>query len=80
MVVDVDSHYGSHNYNGINADIAAHKVLFGPRLSVQVNASARSASSWLVRGTSAEATEFPTRILHSSMRSAAAWIIESPDR
>jgi len=36
LVADVDGHYGSHNYGGINADIAAHNVLFGPRVSVQV--------------------------------------------
>jgi hypothetical protein len=36
LVADVDGHYGSHNYNGTNADIAAHNVLFGPRVSVQL--------------------------------------------
>jgi len=36
LVVDVDGHYGSHNYNGVNADIAAHNALFGPRFSVQI--------------------------------------------
>jgi hypothetical protein len=36
LVADVDGHYGSHNYLGTNADIAAHNVLFGPRVSVQV--------------------------------------------
>lgn len=36
LVADVDGHYGSHNYGGTNADIAAHNVLFGPRVSVQV--------------------------------------------
>lgn len=36
LVVDVDGHYGSHNFDGTNADVAAHNVLFGPRVSVQV--------------------------------------------
>jgi opacity protein-like surface antigen len=36
LVADVDGHYGSHNFSGTNADIAAHNVLFGPRVSVQV--------------------------------------------
>jgi hypothetical protein len=36
LVVDVDGHYGSHNYNGVNTDIAAHNALFGPRFSVQI--------------------------------------------
>jgi hypothetical protein len=36
LVVDVDGHYGSHDYLGTNANIAAHNVLFGPRVSVQV--------------------------------------------
>ncbi len=36
LVVDVDGHYGSHNFDGTNADITAHNVLFGPRVSVQV--------------------------------------------
>jgi opacity protein-like surface antigen len=35
-VVDVDGHYGSHNYPDVNANIAAHNVLFGPRVSVTV--------------------------------------------
>jgi opacity protein-like surface antigen len=35
LVVDVDGHYGNHNYSGINADVAAHNVLFGPRVSVE---------------------------------------------
>jgi hypothetical protein len=36
LVVDVDGHYGSRNYGGINADVAEHNALFGPRVSVQV--------------------------------------------
>ena len=36
LVADVDGHYGSHNYLGTNADIAAHNVLFVPRVSVRV--------------------------------------------
>ena len=36
LVVDADGHYGSQNYSGINADIAEHNVLFGPRVSVQI--------------------------------------------
>jgi hypothetical protein len=36
LVVDVDGHYGSHNFSGTNADITAHNVLFGPRVSVTV--------------------------------------------
>ena len=36
LVADVDGHYGSHNYAGTNADIAAHNALFGPRVSVQI--------------------------------------------
>lgn len=36
LVVDVDGHYGTHNFSGTNADIAAHNALFGPRVSVQV--------------------------------------------
>ena len=35
-VVDVDGHYGSHIYPDVNANIAAHNVLFGPRVSVTV--------------------------------------------
>jgi hypothetical protein len=41
-VVDVDGHYGSHTYYcpgvgcPLNANISAHNVLFGPRVSVQV--------------------------------------------
>ncbi len=34
LVLDVDGHYGSHNSGGTTADIAAHNVLFGPRVSV----------------------------------------------
>lgn len=34
LVADVDGHYGSHDYSGTGADIAAHYVLFGPRVSV----------------------------------------------
>jgi hypothetical protein len=36
LVVDVDGHYGNHNFGGTSADVAAHNVLFGPRVSVQV--------------------------------------------
>jgi hypothetical protein len=36
LVVDVDGHYGSHNFDGINADISANNVLFGPRVSVTI--------------------------------------------
>jgi len=36
LVVDVDGHYGSHNFDGTNADISANNVLFGPRVSVTV--------------------------------------------
>jgi len=36
LVADVDGHYGSHDFGGTNADITAHNVLFGPRVSVQV--------------------------------------------
>jgi hypothetical protein len=36
LVADVDGHYGNHNFGGTSADIAAHNVLFGPRVSVQV--------------------------------------------
>jgi len=41
LVVDVDGHYGSHTYDcpgagcPINADVAEHNVLFGPRVSFQ---------------------------------------------
>ena len=35
LVADVDGHYGNHNFSGTSADVAAHNVLFGPRLSVQ---------------------------------------------
>jgi hypothetical protein len=41
-VLDVDGHYGSHTYDcpamgcPITADVAEHNVLFGPRVSVQV--------------------------------------------
>ena len=34
LVVDVDGHYGNHNFSGTNADVTAHNVLFGPRVSV----------------------------------------------
>jgi hypothetical protein len=37
LVADVDGHYGSHNFAGGNADITAHNVLFGPRVSVEVH-------------------------------------------
>jgi len=36
LVVDVDGHYGSGTFAGTNADVAAHNVLFGPRVSAQV--------------------------------------------
>ena len=45
MVVDIDGHYGTRTYQSIcslqpcapiNADVAAHNFLFGPRVSVQV--------------------------------------------
>lgn len=36
MVVDVDGHYGSGAFAGINADVSAHNVLLGPRVSAQV--------------------------------------------
>ncbi len=36
LVADVDGHYGSHNFGGASADVAAHNVLFGPRVGVQV--------------------------------------------
>jgi hypothetical protein len=34
LVADVDGHYGSHNFAGTTADVTAHNVLFGPRVSV----------------------------------------------
>jgi len=34
LVVDVDGHYGNHNFGGTSADVAAHNFLFGPRVSV----------------------------------------------
>jgi hypothetical protein len=37
LVADVDGHYGSHDYSGVRADITAHNVLFGPRVSVSVS-------------------------------------------
>jgi hypothetical protein len=36
LVADVDGHYGNHNFSGTSADVSAHNVLFGPRVSVQV--------------------------------------------
>jgi hypothetical protein len=33
LALDVDGHYGSHDFAGTNADLAAHNVLFGPRVS-----------------------------------------------
>jgi len=36
LVADVDGHYGNHNFGGTSADVTAHNVLFGPRVSVQV--------------------------------------------
>ncbi|MFI5102199.1 MAG: outer membrane beta-barrel protein [Terriglobales bacterium] len=35
-VVDLDGHYGNHNFSGASANVTAHNVLFGPRVSVQV--------------------------------------------
>ncbi len=34
LVADIDGHYGNHNFGGTTADITAHNVLFGPRVSV----------------------------------------------
>ncbi|MBZ5664639.1 MAG: porin family protein [Acidobacteriia bacterium] len=36
LVVDIDGHYGNHNFGGTTADVAAHNFLFGPRVSVSV--------------------------------------------
>jgi hypothetical protein len=36
LVVDVDGHYGSHDFSGTGANVTAHNVLFGPRVSVQI--------------------------------------------
>ncbi len=42
LVADVDGHYGSHTYDcpgvgcPLGVNVAAHNVLFGPRVSVQV--------------------------------------------
>jgi hypothetical protein len=36
LVADIDGHYGTHNFAAGSADITAHNVLFGPRVSVQV--------------------------------------------
>ena len=36
LVADIDGHYGNHNFGGTSADVAAHNVLFGPRVSVQI--------------------------------------------
>lgn len=36
LLVDVDGHYGNHNFAGTTADVSAHNVLFGPRVSFQV--------------------------------------------
>ncbi|MGB9204047.1 MAG: hypothetical protein WCB94_08725 [Terriglobales bacterium] len=36
LVADVDGHYGNHYFGGSRSDVAAHNVLFGPRVSVQV--------------------------------------------
>ena len=36
LVADVDGHYGHHDFGGTRADVTAHNVLFGPRVSVQV--------------------------------------------
>src|SRR5271155_5458716 len=33
LVVDVDGHYGSHDFSGTGANVTAHNVLFGPRVS-----------------------------------------------
>jgi hypothetical protein len=37
LVADVDGHYGRHNFSGTSADVSAHNVLFGPRVSVQIH-------------------------------------------
>ena len=36
VVLDIDGHYGSHNFDGTKADVTAHNFLFGPRVSVSV--------------------------------------------
>lgn len=36
LVADIDGHYGSGTFSGIHADVASHNVLFGPRVSVQL--------------------------------------------
>ncbi len=36
LVADIDAHYGSETFNGINANLATHNALFGPRVSVSV--------------------------------------------
>ena len=36
LVADIDGHYGSHSFSGASANVTAHNVLFGPRVSVQV--------------------------------------------
>ena len=64
-------------YNGTNADSRRTTFCSARECRCRSSASVRLASSWLARGTSAEATESPTRILRSSMGSAAGWIIVS---
>jgi len=34
LVADLDAHYGSHSFSGTSADVTAHNILFGPRVSV----------------------------------------------
>ena len=36
LVADIDGHYGNHSFTTTSADVTAHNVLFGPRVSVQV--------------------------------------------
>ena len=49
LVVDVDGHYGSGTFAGINADVSEHNFLFGPRVSFQV-ARVRPFAEFLVGG------------------------------
>src|SRR6266478_5688732 len=35
LVADLDGHYGNHSFGGTSADVTAHDVLFGPRVSVE---------------------------------------------
>jgi len=36
LLLDIDGHYGRRNFGSVSADVAAHNILFGPRVSVQV--------------------------------------------